>query len=105
MSSDIQAQYPPALWMPHNKYGYPQGTLGRNGQTLRYVVVHGTGEPGTAQEIARYFQSRSTDAGTHFVIGREGVIVQCCLIEDAAWGNGGPQPGADPFWPRDINAN
>ena len=101
----MQAQYPSALWIPHNKYGYPQGTHGRNGQALKYVVVHGTGEPGTAEEIARYFQNRPVDAGTHFVIGRDGVVVQCCLIEDAAWGNGGPQPGADPFWPQGTNAN
>ncbi len=101
----MQAQYPPALWLPHSKFGYPQGTRGRNGQTLRYVVVHGTGMPGTAEEIAHYFQSSPIDAGTHFIIGRDGLVVQCCLIEDAAWGNGGPQPGADPFWPTTINAN
>ncbi len=99
------AQYPEALWMPHPKYGYPVGTSGRNGQVLRYVVVHGTAMPGTAHEIARYFQTSAVDAGTHFVIGRDGVVVQCCLIEDAAWGNGGPQPGADSFWPTTLNAN
>jgi N-acetyl-anhydromuramyl-L-alanine amidase AmpD len=101
----MQAQYPQALWMPHGKYGYPQGTHGRSGQTLRYVVVHGTAMPGTAEDVARYFQSSPVEAGTHFVIGRDGVVAQCCLIEDAAWGNGGPQPGADAFWPRAINAN
>jgi N-acetyl-anhydromuramyl-L-alanine amidase AmpD len=101
----MQPQYPHALWIPHNKYGYPQGTRGRNGQALKYIVIHGTGMPGTAQEIARYFQTSPIDAGTHFVIGRDGVVVQCCHIEDAAWGNGGPQPGADPFWPTSINAN
>jgi N-acetyl-anhydromuramyl-L-alanine amidase AmpD len=101
----MKAQYPQALWMPHSKFGYPQGRHGRNGQRLRYVVVHGTAMPGTAEEVARYFQTSPVDAGTHFVIGRDGVVVQCCLIEDAAWGNGGPQPGADAFWPKEINAN
>ena len=47
----MQAQYPPALWLPHSKFGYPQGTRGRNGQTLKYVVVHGTVLPGTAEKL------------------------------------------------------
>jgi len=101
----MPAQYPEALWMPHNKYGYPQGTTGRSGQALRYIVLHGTAMPGTAQDVACYFQTSEIDAGTHFIIGRDGIVVQCCLIEDAAWGNGGPRPGADLFWPRNVNTN
>src|SRR5262249_49544596 len=101
----MPAQDPPAIWMPHHKYGYPDGTRGRNGHTLKYLVVPCTGMPGTPEEIARYFQTSPIEAGTQFIIGRDGVVVQCCLIEDAAWGNGGPQPGADAFWPTAINAN
>lgn len=103
------AQYPKAIWIPHNKWGYPQGRTGRNGQQLRYIIEHGTAGAGTAQDIAHYFATTTRPAGTHFIIGQDGTVVQCVLIENAAWGNGGPIEDAThkaaPFWPRNINAN
>ncbi len=101
----MAAEYPEALWIPHDKWGYPQGRPGRCGQQFRFIVIHGTAEPYTAQEQAYVFQSSSREAGTHFVIGRDGVVVQMCSSQNAAWGNGGYQPGHADYWPEEINAN
>lgn len=101
----VGAEYPGALWIPHNKWGYPQGRPGRNGQQFRFIVLHSTASPGSAEEQAAAFQSSPREAGTHFVIGRDGVVVQMCSIANAAWGNGGYQPGYADYWPEEINAN
>lgn len=101
----MSAEYPDALWIPHDKWGYPQGQTGRNGQTLKYVILHGTASGGTAQDQANNFAHSSRQAGTHFIIGQDGTVVQCCFVENAAWGNGGPMQGAEAFWPPNVNCN
>ena len=63
----------------------------RQGYTPRFIVLHGTGGGSTAQQTATYFQNTqgtSNPVSSHYVIGRDGVIVQCVLEQDAAWANG-----------------
>lgn len=72
---------------------------GREGQRPRYVIVHGTAGFQTAQQVANYFARPSTQASTHYVVGRDGLVVQCVDEQDAAWANGpiSGQPATLPF--------
>ena len=87
---------------------------GREGQTPRYLILHGTAGFTHAQDVANFFAQASTEASAHYVIGTDGAIVQCVNEEDAAWANGpisGP-PGTsgdgvhhDSFWDSGVNPN
>ena len=68
--------------------------VGREGQTPRYIIIHGTAGGSSALAIANYFAQPSTQASAHYVIGRDGTIVCAVSEENAAWSNGvitGPQ--------------
>lgn len=91
---------PGAIWIPtanmwSNRYGH----------TPTYIILHGTGSQGspTAQNIANYFATPAAGVSANYVIGRDGVIVQCVAEHDAAWGNGVITAGADSWW--SINPN
>ncbi len=100
------------VWLPNNNY-FP----GRNGYTPRYIILHGTAGFTSAEEVARFF--KSTEEGdnpvsTHYIIGRDGAIVQCVHEQDGAWGNGavsgisgtaGDGIHHDFWWSRHINPN
>ncbi|HEV2236858.1 MAG TPA: peptidoglycan recognition family protein [Ktedonobacterales bacterium] len=89
---------PGALWVPssHNWAGQNRPT---------FVIVHGTGSSltETAQNVAQFFQTNSPPTSTHYVIGRDGTVVQCVAEADAAWGNGVISAGADPWWTGNPN--
>ena len=80
--------------------------LGREGQTVKYLILHGTAGGTSAEEVANYFANPATEASAHIVIGTDGTPVQCVKFEDAAWANGYPINGAkhDAFWDKWINA-
>jgi len=67
--------------------------------------LHGTGSQGdpTAQNIANYFANPASQVSAHYVVGRDGIIVQCVSEHDAAWANGVITAGADSWW--SINPN
>lgn len=71
---------------------------GRMGGSARVVVVHGTAGPGSAADIAHYFQTTDRQTGTHYVIDQKGAIVQCVAEVDSAWGNGIVSAGHDKMW-------
>jgi len=89
-----------AIWIPTanmwaNRYGH----------TPTHVILHGTGSQGspTAQNIGNYFATPAAQVSAHYVVGRDGTIVQCVSEHDAAWANGVLTEGADPWW--SINPN
>jgi N-acetyl-anhydromuramyl-L-alanine amidase AmpD len=104
MMATQQAQFPGALWMPHRNYWH-----GRSGHQIRYIIIHGTATPGlgTAQAVGRLFQKRhdGKHGGTHYIVGKDGAIVQGVLEENAAWGNGITSTGHDPWWGTRGNPN
>lgn len=63
-------------------------SMSRSGYRPSHIVVHGTAGGSSAQNIGYYFRDSTVQASTHFVIGRDGVIVQCVSCDVAAWGNG-----------------
>lgn len=95
-----------AVWIPT-----PNMWANRYGHTPTYIILHGTASPNAfyAQDVAHYFQRVSADSSSHYVVGRDGVVVQCVAERDAAWGNGIIEPSAtkaaDPWWSKDLNPN
>ena len=77
----------------------------RAGYAPKYIVLHGTAGGSSAQNIAYYFQKSDVAASTHFVIGQDGVIVQCVPTTLAAWGNGVLTAGHAPYLPEGVNPN
>ncbi len=89
---------PDRLWIPSNNY-FP----GRAGHAPRWIIIHGTAGFGSAEEVGYYFQR--ADVATHYIIGRDGVVVQTVDEENAAWANGGVTEGHDAWWSRSLNPN
>lgn len=96
----MSADYAPAEWIPTSHFW-----SGRGGNKPRWIIVHGTAGGGAAQDVARCFQSNDPPTSTHFVIGRDGHVVQCVAESDSAWGNGVVTRGHDPWWTPKLNPN
>jgi hypothetical protein len=53
----------------------------------------------TALDVARFFQNDTTGhRSAHFIVGRDGSVVQCVLLKDGAGANCCLQTGFDPYW-------
>jgi len=99
MAYNFVANYPqakvmavPDAWPFPNRSGYT-GPLS--------VVVHKTASPGnpSAEDIAHFFQHDTAGMkSVHYIVGRDGEIVQCVSEKDGAGGNGILDPGHDSFW-------
>lgn len=92
----------------------------RQGNSIKYLILHGTAGGTSAQAIANYFASSSEQASAHFIIGVDGTIVQGIPLSLAAWANG-PIDGTpadnlgfrtesdgvhrDSWWNPDLNPN
>lgn len=99
----MSADYRPALWVPGPMFGFPrQGDHGRMGHTPRYVIIHGTGWPWT---LDQYIAEGRRTGGVHYMVGRDGRVVQFVQEADASWGNGKVEPGHDPWWTPALNPN
>lgn len=92
--------YPGALWIPNDHF-----FSGRQGYRPRWIILHGTAGGGNATDVARYFQTNDPPTATHYVIGRDGQVVQCVAEADAAWGNGPVTVGHDAWWDEATNPN
>lgn len=59
--------------------------------TVKYVVIHNTGNTGDiAESNARYFKNNNKRyCGATFIIGRKGVIYQCCDLTYRPYAVGG----------------
>lgn len=77
------------------------------GYTRRWLVLHKTAGFHSAQEVAAYFQSGSNglEVSSHYVIGQDGMVVQCVNERDGAGANGLLEAGHAAFWPIDLNIN
>jgi N-acetyl-anhydromuramyl-L-alanine amidase AmpD len=73
-----------------------------------FIVVHGTADTGkpTAVQVAQDMQRKDiaieNRKSVHFIIDKDGSLVQQLPITLSAWGNGGPppdQPPSDPWLP------
>lgn len=92
-----------AIVIPNNNF-----FSNRGGARPRWIVVHGTGGGSSAQGTALYFQgtqNTQNPVSSHYVIGQDGVIVQCVREADGAWANGYLSAGHDPWWTGAINPN
>lgn len=79
----------------------------RDGNKAAFVIVHGTASaPGaTAQSIAEYFQgteNTNNPVSAHYIIGKDGFVVQCNREADGAWANGYITSG---LWWKDLGVN
>lgn len=73
---------PSVLWIPSPNFDdRPAGSV------IDTLVIHDTESPGVtkAQTIARIFANPRFDASAHYVIGKDGTIVQCVPDEKRAW--------------------
>lgn len=97
-----QAEYPNTLWIPNNHFWH-----GRSGMRPRWIIIHGTAWNGDidAVGVANYFKTTNRDTSTHYIVGRQGEIVQCVLEEDSAWGNGTLSDGHAEWWGKRGNPN
>src|SRR5690349_13881612 len=104
-----------AIWIP-NKNFFPN----RDGYKPSYIILHGTAGGTNAVAIADYFASTQNTANpvsAHYVVGTDGVVVQCNNESDGAYsngyvsgasgtsGNGNGNGYHDSWWDSDINPN
>jgi N-acetyl-anhydromuramyl-L-alanine amidase AmpD len=74
------------IWIPS-----PNFDPGHQGYDMSkgFIIVHGTATPGySAQDTARDFQDPAQRVSAHYVIGRDGTVVQCVDEANSAWANG-----------------
>jgi N-acetyl-anhydromuramyl-L-alanine amidase AmpD len=71
----------------------------------RWVVIHKTAGFHTAQEVATYFATNAAMTSTHYVVGQDGVVVQCVRERDGAGGNCCLEQGHAAFLPTGVNLN
>lgn len=57
----------------------------RDGQAIDMIVLHHTGAPGTAQEVGGFFQNPDAKLSAHYIVGKDGAIVQSVQDDQAAW--------------------
>lgn len=57
----------------------------REGAKIDTIVLHHTAGGESAEEIGRYFQKPSAEVSSHYVIGKDGTIVQPVQDADRAW--------------------
>ena len=91
----------------------------RQGQVPHWLVFHGTAGFDTAEQVAAYFGSTTSQVSAHYVVGRDGTVIQCVNESAAAWANGeisgtpttlgfrtaGDGVRRDAWWSPDINPN
>lgn len=58
---------------------------GRKGYVVDTCVIHYTGGRSEADVVAQYFKKGRRKASAHFVIGRDGKVIQTCQLTDSAW--------------------
>jgi N-acetyl-anhydromuramyl-L-alanine amidase AmpD len=69
------------LWIPSPFYS-------DRGVVPRWLIIHGTAGGTTAEAIASWFQNPNAQVSAHYVVGRDGTVIQCVREGDAAWANG-----------------
>jgi hypothetical protein len=76
--------YASALWIPNSNYFANTGKK-------RFLILHATAGGSSAENIAAYFQgteATTNPVSSHYVVGKDGTVVQCIDEKDGAYGNG-----------------
>jgi len=76
--------YKLATWIPNNNYFANTGKKS-------FIILHSTAGGDSAEGIAKYFKSTedsNNPVSSHYVIGKDGTIVQCVAEQDGAWAQG-----------------
>lgn len=90
------ADYAKALWVPNSNF-FP------NTGKKSFLILHATAGGSGAQEIASYFQGTQGTANpvsSHYIVGKDGTVVQTVAEKDGAYGNGIVN---DPNWSGNPN--
>lgn len=100
---------PNIVWRPN-----PHFWKSRFGLHPKWIIVHGTAGGNSAQNVAGWLERPASESSVHFIIGRDGLILQTVNLDDSAWGNGGITgiPGKsgdgvhhDSWWNPKVNPN
>jgi N-acetyl-anhydromuramyl-L-alanine amidase AmpD len=88
--------YAPASWRPSPNYWQ-----GRDGQRLTGIVLHATAgyEPGPVE----WFQSAASQVSAHYIVNRDGTVIQTVREADSAW-HAGEVTSNSRFY-RGVNPN
>ena len=70
------------------EYHAHAGNYTPGGNSMRYIVVHYTGAPGSALNTAKWSQNDRHDSSFHYVLDGSGVIYQILDDFDTAWAVG-----------------
>src|SRR5256885_14833018 len=64
------------------------------------IVIHKTASGGqtSAQALARYFKNNADKVSSHFIVGKDGSVVQCVSLYDGAAANCCTSSGYDSYW-------
>lgn len=62
------------------------------------IVIHKTAGGSSAQKIAQYFATNAAMVSSHYVVGQDGVVVQCVLEKDGAGANCCLEGNYDNYW-------
>lgn len=57
----------------------------RGGAKIDTIVLHHTGDANSAQATGKYFQNPAAQVSSHYVVGKDGTIVQPVQDADRAW--------------------
>ncbi|MFZ5824941.1 MAG: N-acetylmuramoyl-L-alanine amidase [Bacillota bacterium] len=94
---------PPVVWGRTINFGYPQGRPGRNGRDIMGICYHVA--EGSRASVESWFGSPKSQASSHFLVCRDGAVVQFVAEEDAAWTQGDTQAVTWPLYDRAVNPN
>lgn len=74
-----EAEYPGAVWSPSPNHS------SRKGAVVDKVVIHITDGGPSLRNCVERFQKAETKASPHFVVARDGTVVQLVELDRAAW--------------------
>ena len=60
-------------------------SLGRNGQPIKFIVIHYVGAEGTAEDNCKYFMNTMRNASAHYFVSQNGEVYQCVEDKNTAW--------------------
>jgi len=75
----MEAEYPGSTWSPSPNHS------SRKGAVVDKIVIHVTDGGPSLRNCVERFQRTETQASPHFVVGRDGTVVQLVQLDRAAW--------------------
>jgi N-acetylmuramoyl-L-alanine amidase len=70
---------PPVVSMPSPNFN------SRDGAKIDTVVLHHTASSGSAQSTGSYFQNPANEVSSHYIVGKDGTIVQSVADGNRSW--------------------